>query len=124
MKRLSPLLVAALLLLAGCKHNDDFAFSGTVVDVEYCTSSSDCGYAIQMDAPDTLGGTYHTADGKEYNNVVVAFGNDRIIYMDSKISGRMYIDNGYSKAYCYYHYRDTRGNVPEAIFTEIQVEED
>lgn len=111
------------LLLAGCKHHDDFAFSGTVVDVEPCTSASDCGYAIQLDAPDSIGSNYHTTTDKLYDNVVVAYGNDRIIYIGSKISGRMYLDEGYSSAYCYYDYRDSRDSVPEAVFTKITAKE-
>ena len=116
----AALTAAALLLtMASCKDYDDFAFSGTVVDVEYCTSSTDCGYAIQLDTPDSLGSSYHTIRDTVYDNVVVAYGNDKVIHVGNRVSGRMYLDDGRSKAYCYYHYRDSRDSVHEAVFTEL-----
>ncbi len=114
-------LAATLLLLTACKHKDDFAFSGTVIDYEYCTSDSDIGFAVQLQSPDTLGGTYHTFTNEKYENVIVIFGNTKRIYNGDRISGRIYLDPNYSEAYCNYHYRDSRGDVPEAVFTELTI---
>lgn len=115
------LLLALLAMLASCKPNvDDFAFEGTAIDFEMCTGTQDVGYAIQITSPDSLlGGTYLASDGKQYQNVVVLFCADRIIRNGAQVEGRMFFDNNYSSAYCNYHYRSSRGDVPEGRFSKI-----
>ncbi len=110
-----------LLLLTACSTPDDFAIGGTVIDYEYCTSTSDLGFAVQLQSPDTLGATYYTGANQRYENVIVVYGNNKRLRDGDRISARVYLDPGYSDAYCNYHYRDTRGEVPEAVFTELTI---
>ena len=120
-------LLAALLTLSlcCCKHPDDFAFSGKVVDIEFCSTGGDVGYAIQLTSPDTLGGSYLTSNGDTYDNVVVAWQSPRPIHINDTVAGRMYMDDKYSKAYCNYYtsYRESRGYVTECILTETKIQE-
>ena len=115
--RYSFIILAVVALLAACKNHDDFKFTGTVVDYEECNGISEMGYAIDLSSPDTIGGTYTTRSSKTYDNVVVVYGSDRILKENAKISGRMYIDNNYSRTTCSRHYTDR--DVPEAVFTKI-----
>ena len=85
------------LLFASCKNYDDFEFTGTVVDYEMCNGLSDLGYAINLESPDTIGGTYKTRDSVIYNNVIIVYGADRLLKSQSHISGRIYMDHNYSK---------------------------
>ncbi|MDY5968721.1 MAG: hypothetical protein SPJ13_01720, partial [Bacteroidales bacterium] len=118
-KNILPLLAA--LLLVSCNSKDEIDFAGTVVDYELCNSTSDLGYAVQLSAPDTLGGTYLTSDNIRYGNVIVIYGSDRMLGEGYKISGSIILDKNYSEAYCRYHYRTTRGDVPEARFSKLKV---
>ncbi len=115
------LLTVVLLLTTACTHKDDIAFSGIVIDYELCTSDSDLGFAVQLQSPDTLGGTYYTGTNDKYENVIVIFGNTKRLHDGDHISGRLYIDPGYSDGYCNWHYRESRGDVPEAVFTELNI---
>lgn len=123
MKRIPLLLTALTLLFSCCKHPDDFAFNGKVVDLEFCTTGGDVGYAIQLASPDTLGGSYVNSKGVRYDNVVVAWESPRPIHIDDTVSGRMYINDKYSKAYCnfYEYYRGSRGDVIECCFTDAEI---
>ncbi|MBQ1409134.1 MAG: hypothetical protein IIY87_05195 [Bacteroidales bacterium] len=118
--RIYVIILAVVAMFAGCKEYDDFDFAGTVVDYEECNGISEMGYAIELSSPDTLGGDYTTHSGKEYHNVVVVYGSDRLLKENSKVSGRIYIDNDYSRSTCNYHYTDR--DVPEAVFTKLKVE--
>lgn len=113
--------VVAVLSLSACVHPEDFAIVGTCIDFEFCSSLSgqDAGYAIELSSPDTIGGAYIDSDGKEHQNVIVCFGSDRYLRVGDALYGRVYEDPGYSKAYCMYHYRNSRGDVPECVFTQI-----
>lgn len=123
MKRVLFLLTVLTLLFPCCKRPDSFAFSGKVVDLEFCTSGGDVGYAIQLASPDTLGGYYINSKGEQYDNVVVAWESPRPIHIDDTVSGRMYINDKYSKAYCnfYSYYRESRGDVTECCFTDVEI---
>ena len=121
---LSILAIVASLGMGACFNNyDDFDFVGTVIDVEVCTQMPDIGLAIQLDAPDSIGGTYYATDGKYYNNTVVVYRPDRIAPVFTKLSGRIALDPNYSKSMCNYHWRETTGDVPEAIFTKMVIED-
>ena len=111
--------ISAIMLFAACNNYEDFDFTGKVIDYEECTGSS-FGYAVTLTSPDTIGGDYHTRDGKDYQNVVVIYGADRILKANSNISGRIYLDPNFSKTECTWHYTDR--NVPEAVFTKLKVE--
>ncbi len=111
------ILFATLALLAtSCVDHDDFAFSGTVVDYEECTSMFDFGYAIALSSPDSIGTDYVARSGKTYKNVVVAYGADRILKEEEQVSGRMFIDPNYSRAECNFHYDR---EAPDARFTAL-----
>lgn len=117
-KRLFTILAASLLATA-CFDYDDFAFTGTVVDYELCTSVMDLGYAVQLTSPDSIGARYMTRDSVWFDNVVVVYESPEPLKKNSKISGRMFLDPKYSRAECDFHYdRD----VPEARFTKVKVE--
>lgn len=119
---LGLLLSASMLMFTACVHPEDFAIVGTVIDYELCNSISgqDAGYAIELISPDTIGGNYLDSDGEEHNNVIVCFGPDRYLKIGNVIKGSVYLDPNYSKAYCMFHYRESRGDVPECMFTEIE----
>lgn len=104
-------------LFAGCIHHEDFEFAGTVVDCEACTSM-EMGYAVALDFPDSVGRDYVTSENTTYHNVVVIYGSDRILKQNQDISGKIYIDNDHSDAYCSFHYRHIN-DVPECLFTEL-----
>ena len=114
-------MVAALAMMVACsdKH-DDFDFTGIVVDYEECNGIQEMGYAVELSSPTSRGGSYTTREIKNYDNVVVIYGADRLLKANSKISGRIYIDNKYSKTTCSRHYTDR--DVPEAVFTKLKVE--
>lgn len=109
-----------VVLLSSCVKHDDFDITGTVVDYEECNGIMEMGYAVELSSPDSIGGDYTTHDHQTFHNVVVVYGADRILKENSKISGRIYIDNNYSESTCNYHYRDR--DVPEAVFTKLQVD--
>lgn len=110
--------------MGSCINNyDDFDFVGTVIDVEMCTQMPDIGLAIQLDSPDSVGGRYYATDGKYYNNTVVVYRPDRIAPVSTRLSGRIALDPNYSKSMCNYHWRESTGDVPEAIFTKMVIED-
>lgn len=118
MKHTRLTITLAALLFAACGDYDDFAFTGTVVDYEMCNGLSEMGYAVALSAPDSIGAAYTNRDGETSANTVVIYGSDRLLYKDDQITGRIYIDNNYSKSTCSYHYTDR--DVPEAVFTELK----
>lgn len=121
MKKLFLALPLLLALSACHKHNDEFEFSGIVVDYELCTSLQDLGYAVQITSSDTIGRTYLTQTGQHVPNVIVIYNSDRMLRNQDSISGRIYFDPGHSKGNCNYQYRETSGDIPEACFTQVKV---
>lgn len=119
MKKIIPIILTAGLLATACIDYDDFAFTGTVVDYELCTSVMDLGYAVQLTSPDTVGGRYMTRDSAWFDNVVVVYDSPEPLKKNSKISGRMYMDPRYSRAECNFHYDR---EIPEARFSKLKVE--
>ena len=110
------------LTTGACVHPDDFEIVGECIDVEFCTSVMDAGYAIALEAPEGAGGDYIDSEGVQYHNVIVCYGGNKKIKIGNKVEGRVYEDPGYSTAYCNFHFRDSRGDVPECIFTQIDKE--
>ncbi len=110
MKKLSLILTTLLFFTVGCgKRADTFVFSGKVIDYYNCTlgsasiSEMDFGYVVNLDTPDSIGSEY-TTDGITYTNAILLY-RTRAHYTDGDtISGTMYLDDNYSKAYCQYHY--------------------
>lgn len=124
MKRISLALAFAFsLACASCINTyDDFEFSGTVVGMEMCTSAVDIGYAISLEVPDSVGADYTASNDSIYRHVVVVYNADRRLRYGDRVSGRLYLDPHHSEAECYYHYRSTTGEVPEACFTRLRID--
>lgn len=118
MKKACLLAALTALIAAGCgKKADTFAFSGRVVGYVDCTMSSasvsemDFGYIVDLDTPDSVGGAY-ASDGKTYSNAVILYRTRARIGQGEEISGTMYLDDNYSRAYCSYHYN---WGIPEGV---------
>lgn len=119
MKKTILLAAATILLLAGCrKHEDAFAFKGVVCGYQECTlmsesvSSQDFGYYIALSSPDSIGKDYYGADSILHHNTVLLYSTRTRLKDGAEISGKMYLDADYSKAYCTYH---SRTGIPEAV---------
>lgn len=114
------ILFATLSLISACTKHDDFEFTGIVIDYEECNGLLEMGYAVALSSPQNIGADYTSRNNQLFHNVVVIYGADRLLHEDSQISGRIYIDNNYSKTTCSRHYTDR--NVPEAVFTKLKVD--
>ena len=124
MKRLILLLLPLLAGFASCTDIDDFAISGTVVAIEECSNFYDQGAAIQIDdSVGNIGADYRFSNDIVYHNVVVVYNADKVLPVGARISGRIYWDDRHSDAYCYWHYRNETGEVPEACFSELNIED-
>lgn len=105
------LIILLPLLLCGCKKKaETFPFSGTVCGYLQCTlatasiSEIDFGYVVSLTTPDSIGKDYNSGNNQTFHNCVIIY-RTRYRYHDGdKISGTMYLDDKYSKAYCNYHY--------------------
>lgn len=118
MKKYSLLLVALAILMVSCgKRTDTFAFSGKVIDYYSCTLNSarvsemDFGYVVNLDTPDSIGGEY-VSDGVTYKNAILLYRTKARYGSGEKISGTMYLDDNYSRAYCQYHFNL---GIPEGV---------
>lgn len=118
MKKLT-LIAFATLLLCGCKDNTEtFAFKGVVCGWSQCSLSTasisemDFGYIVSLISPDTIGINYTDAQGRTHPNCVLLYRTRYRFYDGDSISGTMYLDDDYSKAYCSYH--DQHG-LPEGV---------
>ena len=118
MKRYCLILTLLTLLMVSCgKRTDTFAFSGTVIGYCECTmptasiSEKDFGYIINIDKPDSIGGQYIT-DGVTYKNAILLYRTKARFADGEKISGTMYLDDDYSRAYCTFHYNL---GIPEGV---------
>lgn len=117
------LILCGSICLSSCKkHVDDFDFTGTVIGVRDCSSMSmsiselDWGYIVEVSSPEGIGAEYYDNDGKKHTNVVILYGTKTRLSDQEKLSGRMYMDENYSRSYCNYHYSD---GVPEAVCSEL-----
>ncbi len=113
------LLLLIPLLLCGCKKRvDDFAFKGKVVGYVQCSgmvssiSEFDMGYVIALDTPESIGGDYTFTEKKVYHNCVILYHTRSRLQNDETISGRMYLDDQYSAAYCNFHFET---GLPEGV---------
>lgn len=123
MKKTILLSLLSLLFFSACKKNyDDFEFSGTVCGYMQCTlitqpiSEQDYGYYVSLDTPDTIGKEYYDPAGVRYENCVLLYRTYDRFKANQKISGRMYLDDSYSKAYCSYH---STMDIPEAVCVSL-----
>ena len=107
------LLIAAIIpmFVAGCKKPDNvFDFSGKMVDYLECTlqyasiSDFDYGMVLCLDTPDSIGKDYTDPTGEKFHNCVILYRTKARFKIGEKVSGSMYLDDKYSKAYCQFHY--------------------
>lgn len=105
-------------MAVGCVKYDDLEFRGTVVNYEICNSWQDMGYLVDLEYPDSVGGTY-TVGGTTYHNVVIIYQAGEVLTDQSHIAGRFYWETNYAKLYCNRIYSGRE--VPEAVFTELTV---
>ena len=101
MKKIFLLITIIALSLTACKKKvDDMEFSGTVVGGCECTgigssiSEMDWGWFVALEKPEGIGVKF-TTDNKTYENVVLLYGTKTRLGTDSKISGRLYMDDKY-----------------------------
>lgn len=112
------LLLLLPLLLTGCNKNvETFHFTGTVHGFFNCTPATsvfdiEFGYIVSLSEPDSIGADYTDAYGDTYHNCVVLYRTRDRILDGEEISGEMYLDSDYSKAYCTLHYKHS---LPEAV---------
>ncbi len=113
----------SLLLLTGCgEHEGAFDFSGTACGYLECTmatqsiSEQDHGYIIALDTPDSIGLDYYDDEGTLYHNCVILYRTHYRFFSGDKVSGRMYLDEDYSKSICAYHYHL---GLPEGVCTKL-----
>lgn len=119
MKKLILVLAAITLAFTSCKKNENaFHFEGTIVDGFNCTlqsaniSDMDFGYVVALSTPDTVGEKYTSSNGKTYPHCVLLYRTKYRFHESDEISGSMYLDDNYSRAYCTYHYDLS---IPEAV---------
>lgn len=106
------------LLLTGCSKNDEYEFSGTIIDARDCNSMRYPGYIVALEKPSDLGGQYVVGE-RTYTNAIMLFEPDRALYKGDHLHGSFYIDNKYSRANCSFHWNL---NIPEGVFTSISVD--
>ncbi len=120
----SKLLLTAIMaiLAASCVKHPEIEFAGTVIDVRQCTGSyldNNMGYVVQLEYPDSIGGTITTDDGTA-DGIIVLYEPDRVIRIDNHIHGSFYLDDKYSRANCSLHYTDF--DLPEGVFIKVSVD--
>ena len=115
--------ITLLFSLAGCKeHEGTFGFSGTACGYIECTmatqsiSEQDHGYIVALDTPTGIGSDYTDADGNLHTNCVILYRTRSRFHEGDIISGRMYLDDDYSKAYCAYH---SHLGIPEGVCEKL-----
>ena len=92
-------LVGSMLLLASCGNGDDeFRFVGKVVGAELCNSAV-TGYIIDVQSPDSIGGTV-TVGGIEYRNALMGYKSPRPLKADEKVFGVAYMTKSYAALNC------------------------
>ena len=99
------------MFVTGCKKPDNvFDFSGKMVDYLECTlqyasiSDFDYGMVLCLDTPDSIGKDYTDPTGEKFHNCVILYRTKARFKIGEKVSGTMYLDDKYSKAYCQFHY--------------------
>ena len=119
MKKTLLLYALIPLLLVGCKKNEAvFDFSGKVVGYVDCTlnptsiSEMEFGYVVALNSPDSVGRDFTVSDGAVLHNCVILYRTKARYYDGDPISGSMYFDDRYSRAYCQIH-RDY--DLPEGV---------
>lgn len=116
------LALAFAATLVSCHKHPEIDFAGRVIDIRQCTGSyldNNVGYIVQLEYPDSIGGTISTEDGMA-TGLIVLYEPDRVIRVDDHIHGSFYLDDKYSRANCSLHYTDFE--LPEGVFTRVNVD--
>lgn len=118
-KRYIFMALAAVLMMVSCgNEKDTFQFKGTVHGYVDCTlatasiSEMDFGYIVALSTPDSIGADYTNGDGEKFKNCVVLYRTKTRLRDGDEISGKMYLDDQYSRAYCSFH---TNKTLPEGV---------
>ena len=114
--------VAVLVAMTACQKHPEIDFAGKVIDIRQCTGSyldNNVGYVVQLEYPDSIGGTISTEAGTA-TGLIVLYEPDRVIRVDDRIHGSFYLDDKYSRANCSLHYTDYE--LPEGVFTRVNVD--
>lgn len=126
MKRLI-IILAMGLLATGCVKHEELSFSGEVVAIRSCSvtyTDMNAGYIVQLETPTGVGGTVISNDQKDtMDNLIVLYEPPKILQVGTRLHGKFYIDNKYSKANGCVSWNDENvGNLPEGVFTEAVVD--
>lgn len=131
MKKIAFVLVAILALtMVGCKHHEEFSFSGRVVGYEICQSMNDFAYLVSLESPSDIGDSILIVeDSTRRGHVIAVYQSPRILKIGKHISGSIYLDNNYNQAHCYTHYtyKDLVSgkdiSLQQAIFVKVRIDE-
>lgn len=131
MKKLFFILVAIVsMVLVGCKHHDEFEFSGNIVGYEICQSMNDFAYLVSLESPSDLGDSIMIVEDSTLRGHVIAiYQSPRILKIGRHISGTIYLDDNFNAAHCYKHYtyKDlvTGEDIAlrQAIFVKVKMDE-
>ena len=120
----SKLLFTATVAFAAasCQKHPEIDFAGTVINIRQCTGSfldNNVGYIVQLDYPDSIGGTLTTNEGTA-SGLIVLYDPNRVIHVDEHIHGSFYLDDKYSRSNCSVHYSEI--DLPEGVFTRVNVD--
>lgn len=116
------LLAALAATAASCQKHPEIDFAGTVINIRQCTGSfldNNVGYIVQLDYPDSIGGTISNEEGTA-SGLIVLYEPNRVIHVNEHIHGSFYLDDKYSRANCSVHYSDF--DLPEGVFTKVSVD--
>lgn len=121
------LILLAAGCLAGCVKQEEVSFEGQVVGIRNCSptfTDMNVGYIVQLTTPEGIGGTVVSSDTQDtLHNLVVLYEPPQILKVKTRIHGKFYIDNNYSKATGCVQWNDNNiENLPEGVFTEVVVD--
>ena len=90
--------------------------ASTIMSMVTSISEFDMGYVLALTIPDSVGADFTLPDNTKHHNCVVLFHTRSRFQNGDIISGRMYLDNDYSAAYCNFH-QDF--GIPEGVCTSL-----
>ena len=111
-------------LLTSCAKHDEVDFKGEIIDTRECELSitrPNVGYLVQLSSPTDYGVTYTSQYGITYDNVVILYDPDCLIYLHDIIKGSFYLDSKYARANCSIHWDDL-DDIPMGVFTTVSVD--
>ena len=111
-------------LLTSCSKYDEVDFAGIIIDTRKCTLFDirpNVGYLVQLSSPTDYGVTYTSQYGITYDNVVILYDPDCLLYLYDTIKGAFYLDSKYARANCSIHW-DVLDDIPMGVFTVVSVD--